>query len=122
MALHLAAASTAKLIRVSVSIAKPRSKPPSMRNSNGIEMIANSTATAPPQSRATFLRGLAPTLQAWNALRRRRQATDPDPVLGDPLLPRRKNRQADPQRSGGTRTNVSVARRGSQRHSADRAE
>jgi len=74
MALHLAAASTAKLIRVSVSIAKPRSKPPVRRNSNGIEMIANSTATAPLQSRATFLRGLALTLQAWNAPRRPRSS------------------------------------------------
>jgi hypothetical protein len=56
---HLAAASTAKVIRVSVSIATLRSKPPNRSKSRGISIIANSKATAPLQFRTRSLRALA---------------------------------------------------------------
>ena len=54
--------------------------------------------------------------------RPRRLSADPDPVLGHPLLPGRKDRPADPERSSGARPDLPMAWRSSERHGADRAE
>src|SRR5215813_3755014 len=58
MAPHLAAASAAKLMRFTASIAMPMSKVPSSRSSSGNSTIRNSAATAPLQSRTSQVRAL----------------------------------------------------------------